>query len=160
MRRFVLVLGALAAVTGCSRSNDAKQGDSAVAELPPGHVPITPSAPTDLMPVTQALLDSGNTAFRLQRFDQALAYYEKASAAQPDHAAPWFGAYMVGQATKNAALSDSALRMVQQRAPGMQAHPGGAAPGATIPGGAPSPASPYSPHGSPPPSATPRAKGT
>jgi len=160
MRRFVLVLGALAAVTGCDRSEKVQQGDSAVAALPPGHVPIEPSAPTELAPLTQALLDSGNTAFRLQQFDQALAFYAKASAAQPSHAAPWFGTYMVGQATKNAALSDSALRMVRERAPGMQAHPGAPLPEGATPGGAPSPTPPFSPHGSPPPTATPRARGT
>jgi hypothetical protein len=152
-------------VTGCSGSNNAQQGDSAVAGLPPGHVPIAPSAPTDLAPLTQALLDSGNTAFRLQQFDAALAFYAKASAAQPEHAAPWFGTYMVGQATKNVALSDSALRMVRERAPGMQEHPGGPLPGgaspdAPTPGAAQPPATPYSPHGTPSPASPPRSRGT
>jgi hypothetical protein len=161
MRRFVLVLGTVVAVTACGDSNNAQQGDSAVAGLPPGHVPIAPSAPTDLAPLTQALLDSGNTAFRLQQFDQALAFYAKASVAQPEHAAPWFGTYMVGQATKNVALSDSALRMVRERAPGMQEHPGAALPGDAPPSGAAQPpATPYSPHGSPTPASQPRSRGT
>lgn len=145
MRRIVLVFGAALAVAGCNRSNDAPAGDSLAAALPPGHVPIAPSAPTDLAPRTQALLDSGNTAFRLKQFDQALAFYAKASEAQPEHAAPWFGTYMVGQATKDQALADSALRMVRQRSPNMEAHPGG------TPGDMPMPAPGTPPHGSIPP---------
>ena len=55
MRRFVLVLGALAAMTGCDRSEKVQQGDSVVAALPPGHVPIEPSAPTELAPLVACL---------------------------------------------------------------------------------------------------------
>jgi hypothetical protein len=151
MRMHLLFGAATAALLGCDRFDRARpdgaaadsSASTAESTLPPGHVPIQPGGST-LSSAAQALLDSGNTAFRLKQFDQALAFYAKASEAQPAHAAPWFGTYMVGQAIDNKALADSALRMVQQRSPGMQAHPSG------TPGAAPSPI-PGAPHGSIPP---------
>jgi len=88
----------------------------------------------------QALVDSGNTAFREKKFDLALDFYRKASESDPTHAAPWFGTYMVGQAIKNTALADSALAMVRARAPEMKARPGGAP---ALPPGTPAPFSPH-----------------
>lgn len=138
----------------CRKPKDTQQAAAAAdgamnAALPPGHVPIADGMPTGLEPLTQALLDSGNAAFRQKNYDAALAFYGKARDAQPDHAAPWFGTYMVAQATKNTALADSALRMVRARAPELQSHPGGAAmpssPGPIAPG-AVAPPSHYSPH--------------
>lgn len=143
LRQIVPLLATIVLATSCDRASETKTVESAGAELPPGHVPITPSGTSTLLPLTQALLDSGNAAFRKQDFAGALAFYSKASQSQPEHAAPWFGTYMVGQATKDSALSDSALRMVRERAPQMQAHPGVTAPGTT-------PATPYSPHQSSP----------
>lgn len=93
-----------------------------------------------LAPESEALLDSGNAAFRARDFDGALAFYARAAQASPTHAAPWFGTYMVGKATNNEPLADSALREVRARAPDMQPHPPGA------PGAAPTMPSPYSPH--------------
>lgn len=147
LRPFFLVL---LAVLACGRSNGTQQ-DSLAAILPPGHVPITtPSGGTMLPAVTRALLDSGNTAFRVKDFQGALAYYHKAALSAPEHAAPWFGTYMVGKAINDTALADSALRMVRARAPEMQSHP--ATP--SVPGTTPdfvTPGAPYSPHGTPPP---------
>ena len=152
MRR--LLLGGVLLACACGKANDSKQaaaaGAAAQAALPPGHVPIDQpaNAGTALSPAGQALVDSGNTAFRVKDFKGALAYYKKATESDPTHAAPWFGAYMVGQATSDKALADSALAEVKKRAPQMEAHPGGApgTPGAT---GAPpiGEPSPYSPHG-------------
>lgn len=148
MRSFSALFVTLA-VLACGRSNGAQQ-DSLAARLPPGHVPIDqPSAGPALPANTKALLDSGNTAFRVKDFEGALAYYHQASLSAPEHAAPWFGTYMVGKAINDTALADSALRMVRSRAPDMLSHPAtpsvpGAAPGAVMPG------APYSPHGTPP----------
>lgn len=148
--RFHFVFPLALAAMACGRSNSSQQNDSLAAALPPGHVPI--DAPTGTVPLSaaaQALLDSGNTAFRVKDFDGALAYYHKASLTNPTHAAPWFGTYMVGKAMNNAALADSALRMVRERAPEMQPHPGTPSipdmpPAPVVPG------APYSPHGTPP----------
>lgn len=150
MRFSFLVPLALAAVA-CGRTNSSQQQDSLAAALPPGHVPIdAPPGSVPLSPIAQALLDSGNTAFRVKDFDGALAFYRKASLTDPAHAAPWFGTYMVGKAINDAALADSALRMVRARAPEMQPHPGTPSipdmpPAPVVPG------APYSPHGAPPP---------
>lgn len=151
-RTFWLLAGVIASLAACGEGAGDAGDNSDVSALPPGHVPIAPSGASDLQPLTQALLDSGNVAYRKQDFDGALRYYAKASAAQPEHAAPWFGTYMVGQATKNTALADSALRMVRERAPETQPHPGGPATGA--------PSSPYSPHQQGPPPARARSSGT
>jgi len=79
----------------------------ATSELPPG---LNASA--------AARLDSGNIAFRLKQYDQALHYYEAAAKDVPQHAAPWYGISMVGQATGNKALVDSATRAVAARSGG------------------------------------------
>ncbi|MBL0170935.1 MAG: hypothetical protein IPP90_09420 [Gemmatimonadaceae bacterium] len=79
----------------------------ATNQLPPG---LTASA--------AARLDSGNIAFRLKQYDQAMRFYEAAAKDVPDHAAPWYGIYMVGQATGNTALADSATRAVAKRSGG------------------------------------------
>lgn len=73
-------------------------------ELPPG-----------LNAVAAARLDSGNVAFRVKQYDVALGFYRGAADAVPNHAAPWYGIYMVAQATKNTALADSALKAVAIR---------------------------------------------
>lgn len=152
-RKFWLLAGVVASLAGCEKNAGETSDTSALSALPPGHVPVSPSGASDLQPVTQALLDSGNAAYRKQDFAGALRFYAKASAEQPAHAAPWFGTYMVGQATKNTTLADSALRMVRQRAPEMQAHP--AEPATGVP-----PTSPYSPHQPGPPAGRAPSSGT
>jgi len=60
-----------------------------------------------------AALDSGNAAYRAKKLEIALAKYRDAAAAAPQHAAPWFGIYMVANEMKNAALADSAMARVK-----------------------------------------------
>lgn len=144
MRR--LLLAGVLLACACSKPNDAKTATVTGDSLPPGHVPIDQpaNAGAALSLLGQALVDSGNTAFRVKDYDGALAFYRKASQSDPTHAAPWFGTYMVGQAMKNTALADSALAMVRARAPEMQSHPGASTP--LPPGVMPSTPAPYSPH--------------
>lgn len=147
MRRRLTVPAIVVAIASCGREKPVPPNEGISGALPPGHVPIVPSVPSQassLAPATQALIDSGNIAFRQKKFDAALDFYHKASREQPDHAAPWFGTYMVGQATKNQALAESALRVVRERAPETKAHPG-AVPPTLSPGAAGTP-TPYSPH--------------
>ena len=133
MKRIILVT--LAAMTACGRApGGARKDTTTIAEaLPPGHVPI-PANPsgTVITPKGQALLDSGNAAFRANKNAEALAYYRRAAAEVPGHAAPWYGAYMAARALNDTALADSAMRMVRARAPGMEGHPS-TAPGSTPP---------------------------
>lgn len=167
MTRFLLAGAAAAALVACDRStHDAGAtrtlADSSIAAagaaLPPGHVPIGAGS-ASLPAAAQALLDSGNVAFRAKDYAGAQAFYRRAAVLAPRHAAPWFGTYMVGQATNDTALADSALRMVQERAPTMSAHPAappgaaGAPPGTgpAEPSGAPLGGLPPLPHASPPP---------
>lgn len=60
-----------------------------------------------------AALVAGNAAYRAKQMDKAMAHYREAAAAAPDHAAPWFGLYMVANEMKNAALADSAMSRVK-----------------------------------------------
>ena len=135
-----LIVVTFVAVAACARAPKSAVQDSAatVAALPPGHVPIpTTSGGTAITPVARALLERGNAAFRADKYAEALAYYRRAGAEVPGHAAPWFGTYMAARALNDSALADSALRMMRARAPGMEGHPSG------MPGDAP----PASPHG-------------
>ena len=79
----------------------------ATDQLPPG---VNASA--------AARLDSGNIAFRLKQYDQAMKFYEGAAKDVPDHAAQWYDIYMVAQAMGNKPLADSATRAVARRAGG------------------------------------------
>ena len=78
----------------------------------------TDQLPPGLNASAAARLDSGNIAFRLKQFDQAMKFYEAAAKDVPDHAAPWYGIYMVAQAMGNTALADSATRAVARRSGG------------------------------------------
>lgn len=77
------------------------------AELPPG-----------MTAIAAAHLDSGNVAFRARNYEQALRYYRTAALDVPQHPAPWYGVLMVGQATGNRALADSATAAVATRSGG------------------------------------------
>lgn len=157
--RTIVSLCLTAALTAaCAKDKPAKAGDSAAlaASLPPGHVPVNSAGEIALTPEGQALIDSGNAAFRAGQHKEALAIYQRAAKLAPMHPAPWFGTYMAAKELKDTALADSALRMLKERAPGIEGHPipgDGSMKGTNPHGGAmPAPGSPqgaYSPHGSP-----------
>ncbi|MEO7085658.1 MAG: hypothetical protein ABI442_15040 [Gemmatimonadaceae bacterium] len=66
-------------------------------------------------PAAKAALDSGNKLFRKKAYDGALAQYRAASELAPQHSAPLFGIYMVGKATNNNGMADSALAGIRAR---------------------------------------------
>lgn len=68
-----------------------------------------------LSPAAKAQLDSGNVRFRSKDFAGALRYYRRAAQESPAHAAPLFGIYMVGRATADTALADSAMAGIRAR---------------------------------------------
>jgi hypothetical protein len=63
----------------------------------------------------QSALETGNAAFRAKDYAAALVAFEKARALAPEHAAPWFGIYMVAQARKDNRAADAALKEIQLR---------------------------------------------
>ncbi len=71
--------------------------------------------PPGMTALSAARLDSGNVAFRRRQYDEALRYYRAAANDVPSHPAPWYGIYMVAQATGNRALADSATQAVAAR---------------------------------------------
>jgi len=103
----------LIASLGCANEEGAKRSLDG-SEMPAAA--SSPSAPPPgLTVLAAAQLDSGNVAFRSQRYDEALRYYQLASVSVPDHPSPWYGVYMVAQATGNQGLADSAARAVSRR---------------------------------------------
>lgn len=76
-----------------------------------------------LGPGAKAALDSGNTLFRKKAYAAALAQYQAASELAPQHVAPLFGIYMVGRATNNQVMSDSALAGIRLRSGSMSPAP-------------------------------------
>jgi hypothetical protein len=68
-----------------------------------------------LGPAAKAALDSGNALFRHKAYPQALSQYRLASDRAPQHTAPLFGIYMVGRATNNPLLADSAMAGIRAR---------------------------------------------
>jgi hypothetical protein len=153
------------AASACAKS-DADTGAAASASAPAVPPPGQGAAPM-IPEAVRIPLDRANGAFRAGRYDDALQGYREAAAAAPDEAAPWYGVYMVAQATKNAALADSAMAAVRARARDAdlsgdtlltRAHDGTAIPGGGgLPGGHPPVGSP--PMGAPPVGAPPASGG-
>lgn len=116
---FPLVIAA-AMLAGCADDDAKGRTPLAGGAMPPDRSGTgAPAGPPPGMTMkSAALLDSGNVAFRLKQFAVAQAYYEKAAAEVPDQAAPWYGVYMVAQATKNQKLADSAMKMVSTKSGG------------------------------------------
>jgi hypothetical protein len=71
-----------------------------------------PHAQSTLPPRARVMLDSGNSQLRAKRYDAALASYRVAVTEAPGHVAPEFGVYMAAKRMGNAALADSALRVI------------------------------------------------
>ena len=143
--RTMVPLVAIGWAIACAAPRDGATGDSAkeADALPSGHPPLPPTMKgTALTPAAQALLDSGNAEFRAGRHREALTLYQRVATSVPLHPAPWFGTFMAARALGDSALADSAQRMIRERAPGVDGHPGGA-----------KGASPASPHAVPSPPA-------
>lgn len=78
--------------------------------------PQATEAAHDLLgPIAKADLDSGNAFFRKKDYVRALSMYRAAAEAAPQHSAPLFGIQMVGQATNNKRLADSAIAEIRKR---------------------------------------------
>ncbi len=91
-------------------------------------------------------LDSGNAAYRAKDYPAALTHYRSAAARQPGLAAAWMGIAMAQNALGNKTAADSAMRKVEELAPGtMSAHPATAGGAAGPAGGALPPGHPALP---------------
>lgn len=120
-------LGASALLLACKQVERPRiplSGAESAANLPEGHPPVgsAGAALPELTTAARAALDSGNAAYRAKNFPLALRHYREATRSAPTHASPWFGIFMVAQATQNTALADSARREVEKRtadAPGV-----------------------------------------
>lgn len=116
-RRAMLVGLASMVALACGRDDGPRvplsETNKTAAQLPSGHPSLDPGPA--LPAVARSALDSANAAFRVKDYQRALQFYRQAANAAPTHASPWFGVFMVAQATGNAALRDSAQREVQKR---------------------------------------------
>lgn len=102
----VLLATAAVAACGASKSDAGANG---------GAASVSTGGDANKLPLAARLaLDSGNAAYRAKQLDVALSNFRQASVAAPQHAAPWFGIYMVANEMKNAALADSAMARVRE----------------------------------------------
>jgi hypothetical protein len=108
VRRFTLPVLAASLILGCgSRNDDASDaGESG-------------SAPPRITGDAKVALDSGNVLFRARAYDLALAQYRRSAQLAPNDVTPLFGVLMVGEATKNARLADSARARIRDLNPSM-----------------------------------------
>jgi Flp pilus assembly protein TadD len=126
----LLALGTAACVKE-KTADDGRVPLSASSAAPMAGAAGAATTPAPVMtPEGQSLLDAGNAAFRKKDYTAAKSAFEKAAKLSPEHAAPWFGLYMVAQARKDNRAADSALAQIRLRADGPTMMPGGA-PGAT-----------------------------
>ncbi len=110
--RAIVVL-ATAAAFGCSKSDAPKIPLSSTSTA--DSVRAAASAHALIGPAAKTALDSGNAAFRKKSYADALTHYRSASMLAPQHAAPFFGIYMVARAMNDTVLADSALSDIRRR---------------------------------------------
>lgn len=79
----------------------------------------TGSAPSRLTGEAKVALDSGNVLFRAKAYDLALAQYRRSEQLAPGDATPVFGVLMVGEATGNSRLADSARARIRELNPAL-----------------------------------------
>jgi hypothetical protein len=114
-RAVAAFVAAALAMTGCSTASDAPKvplGQRAPAD---SAQPVSPAAHAIIGPRAKAALDSGNALYRKKQYAAALVHYREASELAPQHAAPFFGIYMVARATGDTAMADSALAGIRLR---------------------------------------------
>lgn len=105
----VTAIAALA-LAGCERPDDQETGSLSREDVV--------EARQDLDPAFIAALDSGNTAYRAREYEEALRYFERATEADAEVAAGWFGVYMAQLALGNMEAADAAMERAQELAPG------------------------------------------
>lgn len=113
--RLLACVAVAASAVACSPGSDAPKvplGQRAPAD---STQPVTAAAHAIIGPRAKAALDSGNALYRKKQYAAALIHYREASELAPQHAAPFFGIYMVARATGNAAMADSALADIRVR---------------------------------------------
>ena len=105
--RFTLAILAAVLILGCgSRDNEADTGPSG-------------SAPPRITGEAKVALDSGNVLFRAKAYDLALAQYRRSAQLAPSDVTPLFGVLMVGEATGNSQLADSARARIRELNPSL-----------------------------------------
>ena len=102
-------------VLGCSSGSEAPKVPLGQRVTVDSAKPVSPAAHAIIGPAAKAQLDSGNGLYRKKLYAGALTHYRQASELAPQHAAPFFGIYMVARATGNVAMADSALAAIRVR---------------------------------------------
>lgn len=108
--RTLALLPLLLLLLGCPRGED----DQRTEAMDPQTIE---QARERLDPAALAHIDSGNVAFREQRFEEARRLYEEAARRDADAAAAWFGIYMAETAMGNHTAAEQAIRRARAAAP-------------------------------------------
>jgi len=112
-RDWIVVVALAGALAACGRGGPLPDDQAT------GSIDSTAwSEARDLPPDVRVALDSGNAAFRAGAYDAAREQYRRAVELGPDQSAAWFGLSMVERQLGNIAAADSAMRRVQELAPG------------------------------------------
>ena len=114
LRRWLVVVAAAVAPSACKVRQEAPKIPLAQAAAADSARAVA-AAHGGIGPEARAMLDSGNRLFRKKDYAGALVQYRAASALEPQHAAPFFGMYMVARATHDSASADSALAAIRRR---------------------------------------------
>lgn len=110
-RGIALPLLVAVAVAGCRRGADDQETGTVERET-------VEQARQDLSPEAEARLDSGNAAYREERYQEALDHYQAVVRLSEGAAAGWFGIYMAELAMGNVAAADSAMARARALAGG------------------------------------------
>jgi len=115
MRSTVVLCILVAAACGSNAENGPRvplgtmQAAGPQSPLNPRHADVSPA---ELPPPARQALDSGNAQYRAGQYAQALVSYRLAAESAPGDLAPEYGVYMAASKLGNAALADSAQRII------------------------------------------------
>ena len=113
--RAAALIAVSSAILACNSGSDAPKVPLGQRIPADSAQPISAAAHAIIGPGAKAALDTGNALYRKKQYAEALVHYRKASDLAPQHAAPFFGIYMVARATGNTLMADSALAAIRVR---------------------------------------------
>lgn len=134
MNRAVIAAAALAGVLAACNSDAPPPEDQATGSIDSAAWEQARNLP----PGVREALDSGNVAFREDRYDDARTFYLRATELGPQESAGWFGLSMVERQLGNIEAAEAAMQRVQELAPGASlVHPDTTAGADSLPPGHP-----------------------
>lgn len=134
MNRSVIAVAALVGALAACNSDAPPPEDQATGSIDSAAWEQARNLPAGM----REALDSGNAAFRADRYEDARTFYLRATELGPEESAGWFGLSMAERQLGNLEAAEAAMQRVQELTPGASlVHPDTTAGSDTLPPGHP-----------------------